>query len=182
MRIPGASRLRGATIGDALILLSVVTLAATLLHPTLKERSFQRLVADAIVDVDAVAAAARAARESTGRWPDGADPGTAPAGLAGPAGSDSVFSRPDYTLGWSVWDVVDSVPAPPEGGATPTDAPPDTVGPRMMPTVGRIGGVSVYSGDSLLLAQLTAHYAEAEPIVLDTMWLMVLPERSPAPR
>jgi len=182
MRIPGLSRLRGASIGDALIVLSVVALAAALLRPALEARSFRRLVAEAIADVDAVSAAARAARASTGRWPAGTDPGTRPVGLTALAGRDSVFSRPDYMLGWSVWDVVDSVPAPPEGGPAPADAPPDTVAPRMMPRLERVGGVSVVSGDSLLIAELTAHYADAAPLVLDTLWLMVLPERSPTPR
>ncbi len=159
-----------------------MALAAALLRPTLDARSFRRVVTQAIADVDAVSVAARAARESTGRWPAGGDPGTRPVGLDALAGRDSVFSRPDYTLGWSVWDIVDSVPAPPETGPAPMDAPPDTVGPRMVPRVERVGGVSVYSGDSLLIAELTAHYADAAPLVLDTLWLMVLPERAPAPR
>lgn len=178
MKIPGVSRLRGATVSDVLVVLSVLSLVAALLRPTLEARSFRRLVGAAVADVDAISAAARMARETTGRWPDSAEPGTKPPGLAGLAPDDSVFSRPDYTLAWSVWDVVDSVPAPPEAGPAPVDAPPDTVGPRMLPKVQRIGGVSVYSADSLLLSALTAHYADATPLVLDTLWLMVLPERS----
>jgi hypothetical protein len=180
MNLPGLSRLRDASVGDVLIILSVVSLVAALLYPTLEARSFGRLVTAAVADVDAVSAAARAAREMTGRWPDGARPGTRPPGLVTLPAGDSVFSRPHYALGWSVWDVVDSVPAPPDTGPPPADAPPDTVGPRMVPTVHRVGAVSVYAGDSLLLAQLSAHYADAAPLILDTMWLMILPERSPA--
>jgi type II secretory pathway pseudopilin PulG len=179
-RLP--SRVAGATVGDMLIFLSVLSLAAALLYPAWSARSFRARVGEAIADIDAVSGAARAVRESSGQWPAAAPPGETPPELASLAVRDSVFARPDYKLAWGRWEVVDSVPAPPETGPPPADAPPDTVGPRMLPIVRTVGSVSLYSGDTALLAELTEHYADAAPIVLDTVLLLVLPERSEAPR
>jgi type II secretory pathway pseudopilin PulG len=177
-----AARIAGATLGDMLIFLSVLSLAAALLYPAWSARSFRRRVERAVADVDAVSAAARAVRESTGQWPSTSVPGEPPPELTSLEARDSVFSRQDYRLAWGRWEIVDSVPAPPETGPAPADAPPDAVAPRMRPVVRSIGGVSLYSSDSTLLAELTARYAESAPVVLDTVLLIVLPERAAAPR
>jgi type II secretory pathway pseudopilin PulG len=180
MSLPGTSRVRGATLGDMLIFVSVLAMVAALLYPAWKARSSRQRLAQAVSDVDAVSRAARSVRESTGRWPEGAPTGTVPPDFAVLAAQDSVFSRGDYALGWSVWNLVDSVPAPPDAGPASADAPPDSAKPRMLPVVHEVGAVSVASGDSTLLMELSEHYVDAAPLLLDTLWLMVLPERSPA--
>jgi hypothetical protein len=50
---------------------------------------------------------------------------------------------------------------------------------RVMAPVSRsVGAVSVHSADPALLAELSEHFAGEPTFVLDTMWLLVLTERS----
>jgi hypothetical protein len=41
-----------------------------------------------------------------------------------------------------------------------------------------LGAVAVHTGDEILRAALLAHYGMGASFVLDTMWMVVLPERS----
>lgn len=170
---------RGATTGDVLIFLATLSIAVALLYPAWSVRGFRSRVQTAVADVDAVAAAARAVRQSSGRWPAGAAPGEAPPELSGLSGENGPFGRGGYTLGWTVWDVVDSVVAPlPATPPSPDDPPPDTVAPPMRPVVRSVGAVAVHSAEEALLAELQRHYAEQASFVLDTLWMLVLPERA----
>jgi type II secretory pathway pseudopilin PulG len=178
----GGERTLGATTGDVVIALSAVCLVAALLYPVWSARSFRVLVDEAVADVETLSAAARSARDGQGRWPSPAAPGEAPPELSSLAREGGLFDRTEYTLGWTSWQVVDSVEAPPNTDVPAAgDQPPDSVGPRMLPVVRRVGAVAVHSGNESLLAELTARYAERRPFVLDTIWMLVLPERAAAP-
>ena len=173
---------RGATSGDVLIVLATLGVAAALLYPAWSVHGFRARVARAVTDVETVAAGARAFRDSGRRWPTPAPPGEAPPELAGLGGEEGPFRRLDYSLGWTSWEVVDSVEAPPpEDTPVAGDAPPASQGPRMEPVVRQVGAVTVHSQDDGLLAELLDHFAAQTSFVLDTMWLLVLPERAQAP-
>ena len=58
------------------------------------------------------------------------------------------------------------------------DAPPDTVGPELMPVVRQIGGIILHSSDGALLAELLQRYGTEASFVRDTTWTLVLPERA----
>jgi hypothetical protein len=136
----------------------------------------------AIADVDAVAAAARSVRDNGNRWPTTTPVGQAPPELSGLSGTNGPFAREEYALGWTAWDVVDSMRAPPPAiPASPGDAPPDTVPPAMSPVVRSVGAVTVRSSEESLLTELQQHYADATSFVVDSMWFLVLPERAQAP-
>jgi hypothetical protein len=172
--------IRGATIADVSVVLATFALLAAFLYPTWRARAFRERVASAIADVDAIGSAARASRTLQGRWPTAAAPGVAPPELSGLAGPEGPFARPGYTLAWTTWEVIDSVEAPPDPGppAAPGDAPQETAGPRMLPVPRAVGAVGVHSGEESLLAELLEHYGMEASFVVDTVWLLVLPERS----
>jgi hypothetical protein len=171
---------RGATFADMLVFLATVSLAAALLYPAWSARGFRERVATAVADVEAVSAAAQRVLQQSGRWPEAAPPGIAPVELTGLSGEGSAFSRTDYRVEWTSWNVVDSVEVvqPPPA---PEDTPPEIIGRMMAPVSRSVGGVSIHSGDRALLAELRQHFAGEPTFVLDTMWLLVLTERSATP-
>jgi hypothetical protein len=171
----------GATPSDVLIFLATVSLAAALLYPAWSARGFRDRVTQAAADVEAVASGARAALGSTGAWPQPMQPGQAPPELLGLSREGGPFSRLGYTLGWTAWNVVDSTLAPVDVVNAIGDAPPDSVGPVMRPAIRTVGGIALYSNDASLLAELAQQYAEETSFVLDTMWMLVLPERADGP-
>jgi hypothetical protein len=171
---------RGATFADLLVFVATVSLAAAMLYPAWSARDFRARVAAAVADVDTVSAAARRALEVTGRWPGAAPPGIVPEELAELAGPETPFSRLEYRLEWTSWNVVDSLEVIPEPPA-PGDTPPDSVGPTHVPLLRSVGGIRVHSGDLDLLAELSERFAGEASFVLDTAWLLVLPERADVP-
>jgi hypothetical protein len=175
------SLIRGATIADFSVSIAVLALVAALLYPTWTGRAFRGRVASAIADVDVLGAAARVSRDVQGRWPTAAEPGQAPPELSSLDGPDGPFSGTGYTLAWTTWEVVDSVEAPPDPGPPPAagDAPRVTEGPRMLPVTRAVGAVGVHSAEESLLAELLEHYGTEASLVVDTIWLLLLPERSP---
>jgi len=165
-----------------LIFLATLSIAAALLYPAWSMRGFRASVENVIADVETLSGAARSERDSQNRWPTASAPGEAPPELPGLGGTDGIFSRAEYTLGWTSWEVVDSVEAPPPTDlSADDDAPLESVGPLMEPVVRRIGAVTVYSASEALLAELQEHYSDRTSFVLDTLWLLVLPERAEAP-
>jgi hypothetical protein len=168
--------LRGATLADAFVAVSLLTLLAVLLYPAWSARAFRERVSAAITDVDAVASAARQSRTALGRWPSAASAGEPPPELSGLGGGP--FARVAYTLSWTLWQVVDSVPAPPDPGPPPApgDAPRATAPPLMLPVTRQVGAVSVRSNESALLAALLRHFGSDASFVLDSLWLLVLEE------
>jgi len=177
---PGAGHaVRGAAAGDVLIFLATLSIAAALLYPAWSTRGFRATVERAVADVETLSGAARIVRDGRNRWPTPAPPGEPPPELAGLGQAGGIFERLEYTLGWASWDVVDSVQAPPSADVPALDADPDETGAiPMLPVVRRVGAVTVHSGDETLLAELLEHYADRTSFVLDTMWLLILPERA----
>lgn len=170
---------RGVAVGDVLIFLATLSIAAALLYPAWSVRGFRASVELAISDVETLSAAARTVRGNENRWPTPVAPGESPPELSGLGADDGIFSRIEYTVGWTSWEVVDSVEAPrstdlPAAG----DAPQDSDGPVMEPVVRSVGAVTVHSGDEALLAELIGHYSDRASFVLDTMWVLVLAERA----
>ena len=51
----------------------------------------------------------------------------------------------------------------------------------MLPLARAVGAVAVYSGEEALLAELLAHYGSDASFVVDSMWMLVLPERAEIP-
>lgn len=171
----------GATTADVTIFIATLALAAALLYPAWSARGFRSRVDAAVEGVEAVSTAARAVLEATDRWPTAAPVGQAPPEIAGLLRDADPFVDPNYGLEWSTWSVVDSVRAVDDATAAPGDAPPDSVGPVMQPIVRTVGAVAVHSGDGALLAELADRYADHTSFVLDTTWLLILPDRGPAP-
>jgi hypothetical protein len=171
--------LRRATVADVAIVVAALALVAALLRPTLDQRALRARVGNAIGDVDLVMESARASRASQGRWPTASLPGEAPREL-GLLATDGPFARSEYELAWTTWAVVDSMSAPPEPSLprTPGDAPRAPDAPRLEPVTRELGAVAVHTGDEILRAALLAHYGMGASFVLDTMWMVVLPERS----
>lgn len=182
MRAAARHATLGAAPGDVLIFLATLSIAAALLYPAWSVRGFRANTENAIADVDALSAAARSVRDNRNRWPTPSPPGQAPTELSGLNGEGGIFGRLDYTLGWTSWEVVDSVEAPPPPDQSAADdAPSGSAGPSMEPVLRRVGAVTVHSGDEALLAELLEHYSDRPSFVLDTIWLLVLPERAEAP-
>jgi hypothetical protein len=178
--LAGSAGRRGATFADLLVFVATVSLAAALLYPAWSARGFRARVAAAVADVDSVAAAARRALEENGTWPRTTPPGEVPDELPSLAGPDTPFTRAAYSLGWTSWNVVDSVevlPLPP----APGDTPLETMAPTHAPLLRSVGAVTVHSADPDLLAELSDRFAGEAAFVLDTMWLLVLTERARTP-
>lgn len=174
-----SSSTRGAGTGDVLVFLATLGVVVALLYPAWSVRGFRAQVESAVADAETLAAAARSFRDDNGRWPDASAPGEPPPQLSGLAGQDGLYGSAEYTLGWTSWAVVDSVPAPrPTDLPSADDAPQASAPPRMLPVVRRVGAVTVHSGDESLLAELLERYPDGASFVLDTMWLWVLPERA----
>lgn len=170
---------RGASTGDVMIFLATLGLAAALLYPSWSAREFRSLVATAVTDVEALRSAARSALDERGAWPSPAAPGAFPPELS-PLPSGGALSRVGYTLQWTSWSVVDSVVVSTDVTSAPGDAPPDSAGPTQVPVVREVGAVAVHSGDAALLAEMAEHFAGETSFVLDTMWMLILPERGDA--
>lgn len=173
--------LRMATLADGVVAIATLALVAALMRPSWNARDFRNEVASAIADANTVMSGARNARAALGRWPTAADAGEAPPELANLGGDGGVFTRPGYALAWTTWEVVDSVPAPPEPELLPTpgDAPREPEGSRMLPVTRTVGAVAVHSSNPRLLAELLRHFGGETSFVLDSIWLMLLPERLP---
>ena len=182
MRDPGRHGTSGAAPAEVLIFLATLSIAAALLYPAWSARGFRASVQDAIADVETLSTAARSARDLRNRWPTPAPPGEAPGELSALGDPDGIFSRTGYALAWTSWEVVDSVEAPPPADVTADgDAPQESADQAKVPIVRTVGAVAVHSGDEALLAELHEFYSDRASFVLDTLWLLVLPERAEAP-
>lgn len=185
------SGLRRVGAGDALIALAVIALILAALLPTYRARDFARTVEEAVVDVEALRAAALRLVSARGEWPDARPPGRVPAGATGAFDNDTTMVREAYTLEWRLFDRIRYVEAagpPPRSGAffdddevpAPEQSPsvdpvPDSVAPELVPTVRREGAVVVHSPDELLLAQLLRRFGPERSFVRDTTWTLIVP-------
>lgn len=169
---------RGATASDLLVFLATVSLGAALLYPAWSARGFRDLVERAGTDVETLASAARSSLQATGSWPTPAAPGEIPPELAGPSSEDESLARSQYRVTWTSWNVVDSIDVEVDVVFAPGDAPPDSVGPLREPVVRTIGGIVIHSRNAGLLAELALRFGDEPSFVLDSMWVLVLPERA----
>ena len=169
---------QGASLADALVFMATLSVASALLYPAWSVREFRERVDMAIADVTEVSAAARTVLDETNRWPAAAPVGEPPAELTTLTAAGDPFDREGYTLQWTSWEVVDSVEAPPsEDLPSPDDLPQDS-GPLMVPVVQVVGAVAVHTGEEDLIAELMDHFAGNRSLVMDTTWLLMLPERA----
>lgn len=164
-----------------MIFLGALSFAAALVRPIWSARESRALVEAAVSDVSSVETMARTVRERTNRWPTSAPPGEAPPELLGLSGPSGPFARSAYRLGWTDLDVVDSVDAPAAPTTSRDDAPTQSGAAAKLPVVRRMGAITVHSGDEALLAELLARYPEGSSFVVDTVWVLVLPERGDGP-
>lgn len=174
--------LRAVTLTDAFVTFSLLALVVALLYPTWSARAFREDVANAVADVEAVVSAARESHARQGQWPRSGPAGEPPPELGVLGGPDGPFSRAGYTLAWTSWQVVDSVPAPPDPGPPPSpgDPPRASASPLMLPVTRTVGAVAVQSAEDALLVELLRHYGSGASFVLDSLWLLVLGERAEA--
>ena len=168
----------GVTTGDFVIGLALFALLLALVYPTLRARSFRGSLAETVTEVEAFRAGAQRSLQTTGSWPAPEVLGAIPPELSGVFPGETGLAREKYTLQWGRWEVVDYVEAPPSSALPPADAPPDTVGPEMIPVVREVGGIILHSSDGSLLAELLERYGKAASFVRDTTWTLVLPERA----
>jgi len=169
-------RLRGLTVADLLIGLAVVALMSALVLPTVRARSFRSLTLHAVSEVDAVRDAVTRSFAQRGSWPAPTEAGEIPPGRSPEIGADSSRARPDYTIRWSVWEIVEHVEAPPMAPTLPGDAEPPagSVEPTLVPMVGSLGGIVLYSANEDLLAELLARYGSQASFVRDTTWTLIV--------
>ncbi len=173
---PRWADLRRASRGDAVIGLAGLTLLAALLYPTFTATRFRGLVADTVDEIETLRSGAQGIFSRSGSWPPAEAVGGIPLGLAGAFPGDSTLTRQDYTLQWSLLDIVEQVEAPRSAEELVADAPPDSVGPTFVSSVRGVGRIVVHSGRSELLAELLHHFGAAVSFVRDTTWTLVVTE------
>lgn len=167
----------GVGTADVVVALALLVVLLALLYPALRARSARAGFDAAAADIEAARRGAETHFRAAGAWPGGAAPGQMPPALAASFAGDTSLVRIGYALQWTTWDVVDHVAAPAPRDIV-TDAPPDSVGPRLVPVVRRVGGVLVHSRDEALLAELLRRYSSEGGFVRDTTWTLVLPMRA----
>lgn len=180
---PSRSKRSGASLGDILVILSMLTLGFALVYPRLRHRAFTRQLEGAVAAVDTLRAASSNFLTQNRDWPAPSPEGVIPPELTSALPSGYSFVVEGYTLEWNRWETVEDpvVVAPPTSAApTPGDSPSDTLLVAPPPTFHTIGGLSVHAGDSALLAGLLRHYGTDASFVRDTTWTLVMPQRSAA--
>lgn len=189
------SELRRFGPGDALIGLSLVALVLAALLPAYRARAFDRLLEEAESDIEALRTAALGEYGSARSWPEPRDPGRIPEELAGVFGADTTMVRKGYVLEWRVLSRVEHVEAPPTPPETrrldademlttdqasaepdPTDLPPESATPTLIPVAHEDGAVVVHSNDERLLAELLRRHGSAVSFVQDTTWILIVSE------
>lgn len=168
----------GASIGDMLVLISILTLGFALLYPQLRQRAFERQLEGAVAAVETLRAASSAFADQNSEWPAPSPAGVEPPELATALPAEYRLAMEGYTLEWNRWESVDriEVPLPPEPGQPSLgDSLQDSVPTQAQIVFRTMGGVTVYSGDSSLLAGLLANYGPRLSFVRDTTWTLVVP-------
>jgi hypothetical protein len=155
-------------------MLSALALASALVYPTMRGRSFDGVVRDAISTVDAMRAAALRSRSERGSWPEPTAPGEVPVELRGALPPGDALMRAGYTLQWSRWNVLEEMEAPPSDDPPPADEAPSSAEPILVDVVRDIGAISLHSADDALLAELLGHYGSEISFVRDSTWTLVV--------
>ena len=84
MSTSGYGSRTGATTGDVLIILAVLSLGASILYPITRQKAFEERVEAAIADVESLRSEALRLRDGEGAWPESAPTGELPAGSGSP--------------------------------------------------------------------------------------------------
>ena len=164
------SQRSGATIGDMLVFLSILTLGFALLYPRMQERAFDQLLQEAVSAVDTLRAAASVFLDQNREWPAPSPAGDTPTELISALPAEYGLAMEGYALEWNRWEIVDRPEVASQGAS-----PRDTVPTRVTTLFRTRGGVTVYSGNSALLAGLLEHYGTRLSFVRDTTWTLVVP-------
>ena len=183
MRVRAESDRGGATTGDVLVVLSILTLGFSLLYPRLRERGLAQRLDGAASAVEAVRQSARSFYEENRDWPAPRTAGVTPPELSAALPGDSSFTFEHYTLEWNRWEITEApvVIVLAEPTVLPEEDDPmdaDSAPPSPPPTLRSIGGITLHSGETAILAGLFQRYGAAVSFVRDTMWTLILPQRS----
>lgn len=177
-------RRRGFAFVDVLMTLGGLAVMASVAYPLLAHRAYQKRVERVIARVEVLRTAATEYRTSTGHWPEGAAPGHVSDDLAKLLPAEVTLRGRDYSLGWTLWKVVEIPPQPviptmapglplPQPQSTAAPAPADSVGTRP-PVVREMGGITVNSPEDALLGALLKRYGSAMSFVRDSTWTLVM--------
>ena len=165
-------------MGDIVVFLSFLTLGFALLYPRLQERAFDQQLDGAVSAIETLRAAASGFLNQNRDWPAPSPAGVAPPELVSAFPAEYRLAVEGYALEWNRWEIVDrpEVVLPPEPVAlSQEDSPDDSVPTRSTTLFRTVGGLTVYSGDSALLAGLLEHYGTRLSFVRDTTWTLVIP-------
>lgn len=168
----------GASVGDMLVLLSILSLGFALVYPQLRQRAFEQHLEAAVSAVETLRVASSAFVDQNSEWPAPSPAGVEPPELATALPPEYRLAMEGYTLEWNRWETVDriEVALPPEPGQPSVlDSPQDSVPTQTQIVFRTMGGVTVYSSDSSLLAGLLANYGPRLSWVRDTTWTLVVP-------
>ena len=175
---------RGVAASDALVVLSLLSLAFAVVYPMIAAAVRQQEVDAAVADVETLRGSALAYFQENGTWPADAPAGTVPAELAPSLPPDFALEWGTYTVDWALWETVrEAVPDSAEdvlGSVSPTAGtpPPEVIAEPtpQEPTTAFLAGISLYTDDELLLAALLRRYGPELSFVHGSVWTLVLTE------
>ena len=161
-----------------LVFISILSLGFALLYPRFQERVFARQLDDTVSAIEGLRAASSAFEQQGRDWPAPSPPGVTPPELVSAFPAQHQLGAEGYTLEWNRWETVDrreaSLPQEPAAGSQ-DDSPVDNVPSGPTTLFRTMGGVTVYSGSSALLAALLEHYGTRLSFVRDTTWTLMIP-------
>ena len=172
------SQRSGASVGDILVLLSVLTLGLALVYPRLQDRAFEQQLDGAVSAIETLRAASSAFLNQNLDWPGPSPAGVTPPELVSAFPPEYRLAVEGYALAWNRWEIVDrpKIALPPEPEElSQEDSPGDSVPTRPTAIFRTMGGLTVYSGNSALLAGLLEHYGTSLSFARDTTWTLVIP-------
>ena len=172
------SQRSGASVGDILVLLSILTLGLVLVYPRLQERAFEQQLDGAVSAIETLRAASSAFLNQNRDWPGSSPAGVTPPELVSALPPEYRLAVEGYALEWNRWEIIDrpEIVLPPEPEElSQQDLPGDGVPAGPTASFRAMGGLTVYSGNSALLAGLLKHYGTSLSFVRDTTWTLVIP-------
>ena len=166
----------GAAFVNVVMIFAGLALVLAAATPTLRARSFRALVDQASSDVETLRAASEQYFASARAWPTAGDPGAIPVEVANAFPGRSSLTHDEYSIQWSVLEMLEEREADPGSNPTPADADtaPDSVRPARVSEPVGIGGITLRSGQDELLAELLARYGPQDSFVRDSTWTLIV--------